>query len=160
MTATLNIMLVASAGGHWIELMRLRPAWRELRATYVSTDPELAEEVRRISLQEQQAFLGYHSLVEANRWQKFRLLRLILQLIILLVRARPDIILTTGAAPGYFALRIGRVLGARTIWVDSIANADELSLSGQKAGKYADLWLTQWKHLAKPHGPHYLGSVL
>jgi Oligosaccharide biosynthesis protein Alg14 like len=54
----------------------------------------------------------------------------------------------------------GRFLGARTIWVDSIANIDVLSMSGQKAGRYADLWLTQWPELASPNGPEYRGSVL
>ncbi|MCI5150914.1 MAG: UDP-N-acetylglucosamine--LPS N-acetylglucosamine transferase, partial [Candidatus Electrothrix sp. MAN1_4] len=50
--------------------------------------------------------------------------------------------------------------GARTIWIDSIANSDKLSMSGQKVGKYADLWLTQWEHLARPEGPHYHGTVI
>ena len=42
----------------------------------------------------------------------------------------------------------------------SIANAEELSLSGAKAGSCADLWLTQWPHLAREGGPRYLGNVL
>jgi len=53
-----------------------------------------------------------------------------------------------------------KLLRMKTIWVDSIANADELSMSGQKAGGCADLWLTQWHHLAAEGGPSYLGSVL
>ena len=83
----------------------------------------------------------------------------------ILLRIRPDVVVTTGAAPGYFALRLGGLLGGRTIWVDSIANVEELSLSGQKAGQHCDLWLTQWEHLAKPvstegKGPEYKGSVV
>jgi hypothetical protein len=73
---------------------------------------------------------------------------------------RPDVIVTTGAAPGYFAVRFGRLLGTRTVWVDSIANAEELSMSGRMAGKHASLWLTQWPHLAQGGGPEYRGSVL
>ncbi|EDY80443.1 hypothetical protein VDG1235_57 [Verrucomicrobiia bacterium DG1235] len=78
----------------------------------------------------------------------------------LILRERPDTIVTTGAAPGYFAIRIGKLLNKRTIWVDSIANAEELSMSGTKAGKHADLWLTQWAHLEKPAGPKFAGNVL
>ena len=63
-------------------------------------------------------------------------------------RVRPDVILTTGAAPGYFAIRIGKLIGARTMWLDSVANVEQLSLSGERVGKHADLWLTQWPHLA------------
>lgn len=73
---------------------------------------------------------------------------------------RPDIIISTGAAPGYLALRLGRIMGARTIWLDSIANVEHLSMSGFRIGRSADLWLTQWPHLARPEGPHYEGAVL
>ena len=76
------------------------------------------------------------------------------------MRHRPDVVLSTGAAPGFFAILFGKLLGARTIWVDSIANAEQLSLSGKKAGRFADLWLTQWPHLAQPGGPLYKGSVI
>jgi hypothetical protein len=57
------------------------------------------------------------------------------------------------------------MLGGRTIWIDSIANAGEMSLAGQKAGKTADLWLTQWDSvseatLIKGRRPEYWGAVL
>ncbi|MCA9449678.1 MAG: UDP-N-acetylglucosamine--LPS N-acetylglucosamine transferase, partial [Candidatus Omnitrophica bacterium] len=78
----------------------------------------------------------------------------------ILLRVKPDVILSTGAAPGYMAIRLGRLFGAKTIWLDSIANVEELSLSGQQVGKFTDLWLTQWPHLAQPEGPKFEGSVL
>jgi hypothetical protein len=57
------------------------------------------------------------------------------------------------------------MMGARTIWLDSIANVDELSLSGQMAGRFADLWLTQWPHLTEADSlgqrrPAFAGTVL
>jgi hypothetical protein len=70
------------------------------------------------------------------------------------------VVITTGAAPGYFAVRIGKLLGARVVWLDSVANAGELSMSGRKAGSFVDLWLTQWPHLARDKGPACHGSVL
>lgn len=78
----------------------------------------------------------------------------------LLLRLRPDVVISTGAAPGFFAARLAKLVGARTIWLDSIANGEELSLSGQRAGRFVDLWLTQWEHLASHDGPQYFGNVL
>jgi hypothetical protein len=69
-------------------------------------------------------------------------------------------VVTTGAAPGYWAIRFGKLIGARTIWIDSIANAEELSMSGRLASKVADVCLTQWPHLDGEHGAQYAGSVL
>ena len=34
---------------------------------------------------------------------------------------KPDAIITTGAAPGLVYLLVGRLLGRKTIWIDSIA---------------------------------------
>ena len=70
------------------------------------------------------------------------------------------VIVSTGAAPGLIALIVGRMTGRRTIWIDSIANPERLSLCGRFAGRFADLWLTQWEHLAKPGGPTFSGAVL
>jgi len=160
MNSELHVMAVASAGGHWVQLMRLRPAWKGLRVTYVTTDPNFYQVVDQYAESQGEPPPGFHTVVEANRWQKWRLIKQFLGIVFIMARKRPDVVLSTGAAPGYFALRIGRLFGARTIWIDSIANAEELSMSGQRIGKHADLWLTQWEHLAKPEGPEYLGSVL
>jgi hypothetical protein len=77
-----------------------------------------------------------------------------------MVRLRPHVVFTTGAAPGAVALVIGRVFGAKTIWLDSIANVETVSGSGRMVRHFAQLWLTQWPHLATPDGPEYAGAVL
>ncbi len=73
---------------------------------------------------------------------------------------RPDIVLTTGALPGLFCLIAGRLTGARTIWIDSLANFETPSMSGKVARWIATHSLTQWEHLSRPGGPHYYGSLL
>jgi hypothetical protein len=73
---------------------------------------------------------------------------------------RPDLIVSTGAAPGAIALAIGKLHGAKVVWVDSVANAEKLSMSGRLCSLFADLCLTQWPHLASERGPHYAGAVL
>lgn len=157
MTRPVHVMAISSAGGHWVQLMRLRPAWVGLDVTYVTTDAGLEAPLRA---ETEGSPPRFHVITEANRWQKARLLKQLAQLVVVFLRTRPDVVITTGAAPGYFALRLGRLFGARTVWIDSMANAEELSLSGQRARAHADLWLTQWEHLATPDGPTFLGAVL
>lgn len=154
----LRVLAVASGGGHWVQLRRLRPAWEGMDVTYVTTVPGYREEVLRDA--PGNASVGFRLVPDANRWQKLRLVKQLLAIALVVLQVRPDAVVTTGAAPGYFALRLGKLLGARTIWVDSMANAEELSLSGQQAGRHAGTFLTQWEHLAKPEGPHYRGAVL
>jgi hypothetical protein len=140
--------------------MRLRAAWAGCDVTYVTTDPGLVEVMRQASAERGEPEPKLRIITNGNRWQRRRLVLQLMQILVLMLRTQPDAVISTGAAPGYFALRIGKLLGARTVWIDSIANAEELSLSGHKIRKYADLWLTQWPHLAGPDGPEFLGAVL
>ena len=146
-----RLLAIASAGGHWKELVRLKPLFDQYEVTYVTTESGFRGDVhgRR-----------FRTVTEASRWDRLRLMKSALEVLWVLVRERPRVIVTTGAAPGWFALYLGKKFGAKTVWIDSFANGDELSLSGQKAGRYADVWLTQWPELAKPNGPEYAGSVL
>lgn len=155
-----RVLAVASGGGHWVQLCRLMPAWDGCDVTYVTTEPGFRARVEALAAERGQPKPVYRVMIEANRWQKLRLIRSVFQIAAILIRVRPDVVVTTGAAPGYFALRLASMMGARTIWIDSIANAEELSLAGQKAGKHCDLWLTQWENLATPEGPRYEGSVI
>ncbi|WP_245893415.1 UDP-N-acetylglucosamine transferase subunit ALG14 [Devosia naphthalenivorans] len=69
--------------------------------------------------------------------------------------------MTTGSFPALMALGVARMLlGARTIWIDSVANCQALSTSGRLARRVADVWLTQWPHLATVDGPEHWGAVL
>ena len=160
MTRPRRVLAVASAGGHWVQLTRLAPAWDGCEVTYVSTDPGFRAGAEALAEARGQPRPRFFAVTGANRWQKLRLLRSLAGIALVVLRTRPDVVITTGAAPGYFALRLGRMLGARTVWLDSIANAEELSLSGRKAGRHADLWLTQWPHLAREGGPKHRGAVL
>jgi len=146
-----KILAIASGGGHWIELLRLQPAFSGSDVAYVTVQRDYAADVPGHR---------FHVIHDATRWSKASMLMMAGQLLLVMLRERPDVVVTTGAAPGYFAIRFGRWLGAKTVWVDSIANVEELSLSGRMAGKYADLWLTQWEHLSGTDHLEYAGAVL
>ncbi|XTP37643.1 glucuronosyltransferase [Mycobacterium sp. TJFP1] len=131
--------------------MRIRPAFAESETVYATVWEGYKADVGDSK---------FVVIPKGDRWSKIGLLRSFLAIFRLIVQERPDVVVTTGAAPGYFAVRIGKLLGARTLWLDSVANAEELSLSGRKAGRHVDLWLTQWPHLARSNGPVFRGSVL
>ncbi|MFG0242156.1 MAG: UDP-N-acetylglucosamine--LPS N-acetylglucosamine transferase [Phycisphaerales bacterium JB054] len=152
----IRILAVASGGGHWVQLLRLRPAFEGHRVAFVTV---------RASYKTDVGDVPFYLVNDATRWDKFGLVRMCLRLLLIILRERPKIIISTGAAPGYFAIRFGKLLGARTIWLDSIANVEEVSMTGRLVRKHADLWLTQWPHLAAgpetgDDAPRCLGAVL
>jgi UDP-N-acetylglucosamine:LPS N-acetylglucosamine transferase len=155
-----RVLAISSTGGHWVQLLRLMPAWDGCEVHYACTSPDHATRLQALARSRGQAVAGYHPITDANRWTKVRLVRQMLEVVALVLRLRPDVVITTGASAGYFAIRAGRLVGARTCWIDSIANAEVLSLSGAEAGPHVDLFLTQWPDVAREGGPAYRGAVL
>jgi UDP-N-acetylglucosamine:LPS N-acetylglucosamine transferase len=146
-----KILAISSGGGHWIELLRLRPAFEGHSVVYATVSESYRPQI---------GDAPFRVISDATRWDRFGLLRSALQVLWMLLTERPDVVISTGALPGFFAVVLAKRLGARTIWIDSLANVDELSMSGRKVGPHADVWLTQWPELARPGGPTYLGNVL
>lgn len=147
-----RVALIASGGGHWIELVRFARAVADYDCLFISTSTGL------------RAPFGDRPVVQISDGSRDTigsLIKSVLGLNRCLRAFRPDVIISTGAAPGAIALFLGKWLGATTIWIESIANSEELSLSGRLARSCADVMLTQWEHLAdEQRHIHYMGRVL
>jgi hypothetical protein len=57
-------------------------------------------------------------------------------------------------------IALGRLTGARTLWIDSIANSERMSSSGRLARKLAHQTISQWPEVAASEGVECWGSVL
>ncbi len=145
------VLAISSSGGHWRQLMRLSTAFEQHSVVYATVDPENRRDVGNSP---------FFTVPDGNIHTKLALIRMAFVIYRLVRRFRPAVVVTTGAAPGYFALRFGKRFGARTLWVDSIANAEKLSISGWNVRRFADGWLTQWPEVSSSKGPDYYGSVL
>lgn len=97
---------------------------------------------------------------DCNRHDRLGIVRLGWRALTLLVKLRPQVIVSTGALPGLAFIIIGRLLGCRTIWVESMANSEVLSLSGQWATRIAHECFVQWPQLEMAGKTRYAGSVL
>jgi UDP-N-acetylglucosamine:LPS N-acetylglucosamine transferase len=146
-----KVLFISSSGGHWKQMRRLEPAFSGFEKHYVATDASYYQFVTG------QPF--YH-VPEASMWNKLRLIWQAISVLRLLLKIRPAVVISTGASVGFFALFFAKKMNIKTIWMDSLANVEQMSLSGAKVKPYADLWLTQWEHLATPTGPYFYGAVL
>ncbi|MEM8670064.1 MAG: UDP-N-acetylglucosamine--LPS N-acetylglucosamine transferase [Planctomycetota bacterium] len=146
-----RILAVCSGGGHWVQMKRLGKAFDGCHVAYATVLPADTSGLNDAAL---------FAIPDANRETKFRLCVLILRLIWVIAVVRPDVIISTGAAAGYLSIRIGKFLGARTLFVDSIANAEELSMSAKLAKGHADETLSQWESVAESKGVSYWGAVV
>lgn len=145
-----KVLAVASFGGHLVQLMRMmRPFVSTADVAYVST----AEEGRPDG---SVSFDVVSNFSRSNPWLAFSQIKKMHRII---KRERPCLVVTTGAAPGLLALMVAKTMGISTLWIDSVANADRLSMCGRIASRLADRTLTQWPHLATGR-VEYHGNVL
>ena len=145
-----RVLAIASGGGHFIQLMRLSPAWAGHAVSIATVDPSsraLAGDV---------PFFTFRDVSRADWW---RIPAATLDIARILLNVRPQVIITTGALPGLIACALARPFGVKSLWVDSIANSEVLSGSGGQAGRVCSQTITQWPHLATDRVAHW-GSVL
>jgi len=146
----MKILAIASAGGHWTQLLRLTPAFEGMDLVFVSTKDCFLEEVSQYK---------YYTIEDFSRKNKSKIPKTFKGIIKILRKEKPEVVLTTGAAPGLISLLVAKIFGIKTIWIDSIANVEKLSMSGKIASYFADRAYTQWAHLAS-NRVIYRGNVL
>lgn len=150
-----KILLAASAGGHLSQLLQVRSAWGDYKnCVYVSSSEAVREKLM---------ILGKTYITkECNRQQPVRTLKVLIQSFDIVIRERPYIIISTGAAPGLLCCFWAKLLcRSKIVWLDSIANTQTLSMSGRLIKPFADLILTQWGDVAvKYRNVEYTGSVI
>lgn len=147
-----RILACASLGGHLVQLLRIiRPIEGRCEVTYVTTSPDGCPSGCDSS--------HHHWIPDFSRRNPLVTFAAFRKCWSILDAARPDAVITTGAAPGLVMLFAARLKGIPTLWIDSIANANELSMSGRIASRIASRTLTQWPHLAND-GIEYHGPIL
>lgn len=149
-TGQRKVLAVASGGGHWEQMMLLRPAFEGHDVRFATTDKAIAE----------QRGIRAHWVPDCNQNQPLRSFVSLCVAVVLLLRVRPHVVITTGAAPGFWCLMAGRLVGARTMWIDSVANGEQLSMSGKLSKRFAHQCLTQWPEVADEPRVKYRGAVL
>ena len=146
-----RLLAVASGGGHWIELLRLRPAFEPFETSYVSMFGSHADMV---------GGARFYTVPDASRFNLRSFAPVFARAARILARERPEAIVTTGSAPMLAFMLLGRLTGRRTLWIDSIANTEQLSTSGRLARRLAHKVVSQWPDAAAAGGVAHWGGVL
>jgi UDP-N-acetylglucosamine:LPS N-acetylglucosamine transferase len=149
----LRICLAASAGGHISQLLKLAESWNGYETFCVTT----TEVVRnKLSKSGEVYVVG-----ECNRQHPIRVVAVLLRCCRIIFKERPDVVISTGAAAGCMLCFLGKMFGAKVVWIDSITNVERISLSGRMVRYIADLFLVQWPELAGRYKEvEFIGTVV
>lgn len=149
----MKVCVVASAGGHLLQLLKLAESWQEYEVFYVSTLESVTQKLQKLGC--------FYIIGECNREHPYLAALVFMNCIKIILKENPDVIISTGAAPPCILCLIGKLFGIKIVWIDSIANVERLSLSGRIVRPFADLFLTQWPELAdRYNNVEYVGTII
>ena len=148
-----KIAIICSSGGHLFQLFRLREAFQDYPRFWVTFLTEDAQ----VLLKDEKLYCAY-SPTNRNAVNFFRNLFLALKLI---WKERPTVMISTGAGVAVPFFYLGRLMGIKTIFLETLARIDDLSLSGKLIYPVADHFLVQWADLARRYRKAvYAGKVI
>jgi beta-1,4-N-acetylglucosaminyltransferase len=147
-----DVLLIASPGGHLLQLLALQAAWRGFSTAWVTLDRADA----RSLLQQERV---YFACGPTNRSIR-NLVRNVAVARRLLRRLRPRVVITTGAGVAVPFAWLAHLAGARVIYVESLSRIDRASMTLRLIGPAADRIYGQWPEFveAVPRA-RFAGSV-
>ena len=91
----------------------------------------------------------------------FNMLVVTIQSLRIILKERPRIIVSTGADVTIPICYLGKFLGIKVIFIESVCRIDDLSPTGKIVFPIVDLFLVQWEELTKKYSKaRYWGAVL
>jgi beta-1,4-N-acetylglucosaminyltransferase len=136
----MKIALVCSHGGHITEILELMKAFEDHEIFFVTHDSLRASELKRAYTIKS---------FEKNIVKFFSTLPLIFWI---LWREKPDIIISTGSEIAIPFFYIGRAIGIKTIFIESICRVKGPSFTGKIVYPVSDVFLVQWEQLLSRFG--------
>ncbi|MGJ0865614.1 PssD/Cps14F family polysaccharide biosynthesis glycosyltransferase, partial [Enterococcus raffinosus] len=119
----MKVCLVGSSGGHLTHLYLLRKFWEKEDRFWVTFQKEDAVSI----LKEEQMYPCYYP---TNRNLK-NLLKNTFLAIKILKKERPDLIISSGAAIAVPFFYIGKLFGAKTVYIEVFDRIDKPTLTGK-----------------------------
>jgi beta-1,4-N-acetylglucosaminyltransferase len=142
------VALVGSNGGHLAHLLALKPWWQKHERLWVTfkNDDALA------ALSGEHVY-WCHFPTNRNAWS---LLRNSLLAVRILLRERPSLIVSSGAAVAVPFFYLAPLFGARTVFIEVVDRIDRPTLTGRLTRPVATRVLIQWPEQRR----HYPDATL
>ncbi len=148
----MKVCLVGSSGGHLTHLYMLKPFWEKEERFWVTFDKADA----RSLLKEERFYPCYFpsnrslKALIINTYRAFKILR----------KERPDLIISSGAAVAVPFFYVGKLYGAKTIYMEVFDRVNHSTITGRLVYPISDRFLVQWEEMKEVYPKAInLGSI-
>lgn len=148
----LKVCLVGSSGGHLSHLYMLKPFWQDKERFWITFDKADARSI----LQNEKM---YHCYFPTNRSLKALLINTKLAWKTLR-KEKPDLIISSGAAVAVPFFYLGKMFGAKTIYIEVFDRIDKPTITGKMVYPVTDMFIVEWEEMKQVYPKAInLGSI-
>ena len=152
MDKKIKVCLVGSSGGHLTHLYMLKPFWKPKDRFWVTFDKEDAKSL----LEGEKMYPCYYPTYRSvkalikNTAIAWKVLR----------KEKPDLIISSGAAVAVPFFWLGKIFGAKTIYIEVFDRIDAPTVSGKMCYLVTDVFIVEWDEMKKVYPKAVnLGSI-
>ena len=148
----MKVCFITSSGGHLTHLIQLKEWWKDKERFWVTFDKEDSRSI----LKDEKKYWCYFptnrnikNLIK-NTFLAYKVLR----------KEKPDLIISTGAAVAIPFFYLGKLFGAKNIYIEVYDRIDKPTITGKVVYPITDLFILQWEEQKKfyPKG-EFLGGL-
>lgn len=141
MKKNIKVCLVGSSGGHLTHLYQLKTFWENKNRFWVTFNKEDANSL----LKDEKV---YHCHFPTNRSVKALLINTVIAWKVLR-KEKPDLIISSGAAVAVPFFYLGKLFGAKTIYIEVFDRIDASTITGKLVYPISDKFIVQWDEMKK-----------
>lgn len=133
----MKICFITSSGGHLTHLIKLKDWWKDKERFWVTFNKEDSRSI----LKDEKKYWCYYP---TNRNIKNLIKNTFIALKVL-KKEKPDLIISAGAAPAIPFFYLGKLFGAKVVYIEVYDRIDKPTITGKIVYPISDLFVLQWK---------------
>jgi len=147
----MKIALVCNLGGHLTQMFFLLEAFENHEIFFVTNNDPRIKQIKYKKF-----------IVEHINLSLLKMIKAFIKTFKILLNEKPDYIISTGAEIAIPFCILGKIIGIKTIYIESWSRVKNPSKTGKILYYIADIFLVQWPDLLKEYGKkaRYEGGVV
>lgn len=153
-----KVMFISSTGGHFNELMQLKPLFDKYDY-HIVTEKNKMTETYKEEYKDKMSFLVYGTRSHLFKYI-FQFLYNCIKTVFLYFKYRPKYIVTTGTHTAGPMCYLGKIFGSKIIYIETFANRNTKTATGRLIYPIADVFIVQWEEMLEVYPKAVLGGSI
>ena len=153
-----KVLFISSTGGHFNELMQLKPLFEKYEYHIITEKDEMTKGYKE-KYKEKISYLLYGTRAHLFKYI-FQFIANCFITLFLYIKIHPKYIVTTGTHTAGPMCILGKIFGTKIIYIETFANRHSKTATGKLIYKFADLFIVQWEEMLKIYPKAVLGGSI